>query len=98
MLVAWISSVPQPFEEKRTMGRANPVVLRRAGVGPHRTVALLKDSDDGVARASLIVDGLGGHLGRATFGASDLADLDLQCKCITSASMTTQGADNGQDG
>jgi hypothetical protein len=61
-------------------------------------VALLKDSDDGVAGASLIVDRFGGHLGRATFGASDPADLDLQCKCITSVGVTRKGADNDQGG
>lgn len=42
-------------------GRADPVVLGRAGLGPHRTVALLKHPDDGVAGASLIVDRFGGH-------------------------------------
>ena len=45
-------------------GRTNPVVLWRAGIGPHRTVALLKHPGDGVAAASLIVDRFSGHLGR----------------------------------
>ena len=49
-------------------GRANPVVLGRAGIGPHRTVALLKHPDDGVAGASLIVDRFGGHLGKVLSG------------------------------
>jgi transposase len=32
------------------------------------------------------------------FGAVNLAGLDLQCKCITSVSVTAQGADSGKDG
>jgi hypothetical protein len=62
------------------------------------SVALLKHSDDGVAGASLIVDRFGGNLGWFAFEASDLADLDLQCKCITSVCKTTQGRGDGQDG
>jgi hypothetical protein len=78
--------------------RSDAFVLGRASIGPDRTVALLKHPDDGVAGASLVVDRFGGHLGWVAFEAGDLTDLDLQCKCITSAETTTQGGGNGQDG
>ncbi|OCX33135.1 hypothetical protein QU42_00250 [Bradyrhizobium sp. UASWS1016] len=79
-------------------GRADPLILGRAGVGAHRSIALLKYPRDGVAGASLIVDRVGGHFGGGVFGVGDLIDLDLQCKCITSSGMMMQGAGNGQDG
>jgi hypothetical protein len=49
--------------------RSDAFVLGRAAIGPHRTVALLKHPDDGVAGASLIVDRFGGHLRWVAFEA-----------------------------
>jgi hypothetical protein len=67
--------------------------------GPTRSAAaLLKHLGNGVARASLVSIGLAGIGGGARFGAVNLADLDLQCKRITSVSVTAQGADSGKDG